>query len=95
MTFLILDFGLEHYDMAKRFRPLNRWRRSDNLKSKIKNLKLVRLVTVIITFVICGVAVGAELAGFGFYAWIEVDNVKVHALHGHSLTMVRPGDAGH
>jgi putative ABC transport system substrate-binding protein len=41
-----------------------RWLRSDNLKSKSgpadENLKLVGLVTLVITFVICGVAVEAQ-----------------------------------
>ncbi len=37
-----------------------RWLRSDNLKSKIENLKLVGLVTLVIAFVICGVAVEAQ-----------------------------------
>jgi putative ABC transport system substrate-binding protein len=35
---------------------------SDNPKSKIENLKLVGLVTLIIAFVICGVAVEAQQA---------------------------------
>jgi len=46
--------------MTKIIRTAFLWFRSDNLKSKIKNLKSVGLATLIIAFVICGVAVEAQ-----------------------------------
>jgi hypothetical protein len=46
--------------MAKIFRTVTRWLRSDNPKSKIQNLKSMGIVTLIIAFVICRVAVEAQ-----------------------------------
>src|SRR5258706_12020763 len=46
--------------MTKIIRKATRWLRSDNLKSKIKNLKSLRFVTLVIAFVICGVVVEAQ-----------------------------------
>jgi putative ABC transport system substrate-binding protein len=48
--------------MVMIFRSATRWLRSDNRKSKIENLKLAGLVTLIIAFVISGVAVEAQQA---------------------------------
>ena len=61
--FAILDFGLGEKNMNKK--RWMRWRvsSSDNLKSKIQNRKLAGLVTLVIAFVICGVAAEAQQPG--------------------------------
>jgi putative ABC transport system substrate-binding protein len=55
-----LDFRLEKKSMGKRSRIQWLDSGSDNPKSKIKNPKWIRLVTLIIAFVICGVTVEAQ-----------------------------------
>jgi putative tryptophan/tyrosine transport system substrate-binding protein len=46
--------------MTKIIRSGIRWRRSDNLKSKIQILKSVGLIALVMAFVICGVAAEAQ-----------------------------------
>src|SRR6266576_3908284 len=61
--FMILDFGLRKKRMKEksRLRVLNSW--SDNLKSKIQNQKLVGIVSLVMTFAMCGAAVEAQQPG--------------------------------
>ena len=49
--------------MAKIFRTANRWLPSDNLKSKIENLKLVGLLAIALTFTFGGAVVDAQQTG--------------------------------
>ncbi len=60
---MILDFGLKKKRMKEksRLRVLNSW--SDNRKSKIQNQKLVRNVSLVLTFAMCGAAVEAQQPG--------------------------------